>query len=241
MIYKGQQVYLITINDITQKLKFEAELNLAEQLRQKDIIEAEENSRSQIGMELHDNVNQLLVASRLYLQRIQTSPDQSPYLVKTALDILGDALEEIRKLSATLVTPLLGNNNLKELIEDLLKNYALFNAAIELKIDIQENAIPQGLKTNIFRIIQEQISNITKYASATKINISLLQNDNYIDLNIADNGKGFNLKQPKKGIGLSNIMYRAKAYSGKFSIESEPNKGCKINIRFTLQQPKKDK
>ncbi len=227
MHYKGRQVYLITINDITLKLKFEEELIQAEHNRQKDIIEAEENSRSQIGMELHDNVNQLLVASRLYLQRIQTSPDQSPYLLQTALDILGDALDEIRKLSATLVTPLLSNNNLKELIEDLLKNYTLFNAAIELKIDIKENTIPQGLKTNIYRIIQEQISNITKYAGATKINVSLLQNDSFIDLYIADNGKGFDLKQSKKGIGLSNIMYRTKAYSGKFSIDTEINKGCK--------------
>lgn len=234
MIYKGNDVYLIAIKDMTAKIKIEEELNLAEQMRQKDIIEAEEKSRTEIGMELHDNVNQLLVASRLYLERIHTASDKSSYFLKTAQDIVSSALDEIRKLSATLVTPIFSNNNLKESIEYLSKSYELLNADIELNITIDEETMPQGLKTNIYRIIQELLSNIMKHAQATKINISLLQYLNYVDLKITDNGKGFDLKQGKKGIGLTNIIHRAEAYGGQISIVTEINQGCKVHIQFNI-------
>jgi signal transduction histidine kinase len=232
MTYKKHDAYLITINDVTAKLKIEEALNLAEQKRQKDIIEAEENSRSQIGMELHDNVNQILVALLVYLQRIETADGKSKELLSVSKDILGQAIEEIRKLSASLVPPILSFNNLKESIESLCRGYELVHTDIELNIDINEDAIPQGLKTNIYRILQEQFSNITKYANASKINITLVQHPGYLELEIADNGKGFNLKAAKSGIGLTNITYRAKAYGGKISIITGINKGCKINIRF---------
>jgi PAS domain S-box-containing protein len=236
MAYKGHEVYLVTINDVTAKLKIEEELNLAEQNKQKAIIEAEEKSRSQIGMELHDNINQLLIASILYLQRIPNFPEESKDLLKTAMDIISNALKEIRNLSASLVTPILGNNYLKEIIEDLLAKYELLNVDIKLEININEEIIQQGLKTNIYRIIQEQVSNIIKHSEATKVRIVLLQYPDFIELEITDNGKGFNLKQAKKGIGLTNIIYRAEAYAGKASIITGINKGCKIKIRFNILQ-----
>src|SRR5690606_4770612 len=118
--------------DMTEKIKIEEELKLAEQIRQKDILETEEKSRSMIGMELHDNVNQLLVASRLYLERVEPSSDKSNDHLKTSIGILGRALEEIRKLSASLVTPLFNKTSLKDLIENLPKNYELINTVIDM-------------------------------------------------------------------------------------------------------------
>lgn len=234
MQYKGYDAFLVTINDVTAKLKIEEELNLAEQKRQKDILEAEEKSRSEIGMELHDNVNQLLVSSRLYLQHVHTSSEKSEGLLKTAKDILSSAIEEIRKLSALLVTPILDKTNLKESIEYLARGYNLLNAGIVLNINIREESIASDLKTNIYRIIQEQLNNIMKHAEATKVRINLLQVSNCLDLEISDNGKGFDLKQAQKGIGMANIIYRAEAYGGKSSITTDIGKGCKISIRFNL-------
>jgi signal transduction histidine kinase len=75
-----------------------------------------------------------------------------------------------------------------------------------------------------------------KHAGATKVSIVLLQSPDFVELEITDNGKGFNLKQPKKGIGLTNIIYRAEAYGGKVSIITGINKGCEIKIRFNLLQ-----
>jgi PAS domain S-box-containing protein len=232
MVYKGRNVYLITVNDISAKVSVEKKLSLAERSKQKDIIEAEEKSRSQIGMELHDNVNQLLVASRLHLDRVAKFPEESQSLVKTAMDILTTAIDEVRKLSATLVTPILSNNNLQDSIQDLLINSKLLNAGISVNIKIDEENIPQGLKTNIYRILQELFSNIIKHSQANNITLSLVQDHHCIDLEVADDGVGFDVGQAKKGIGLTNIMYRAKAYGGEIHIESAVNNGCKANIRF---------
>jgi PAS domain S-box-containing protein len=232
MTYKGHNVYLITITDITEKLKIQQELTLAKLIRQKDILEAQERSRFQIGMELHDNVNQLLAASRLYIRQVKTTSRKNNGFIKTALDILSVAHEEIRKLSASLVAPTLSHSNLKESIELLSKSYELLNAKVSLKLTLDEVTISDGLKTNIYRIVQEQFSNIIKYADATKINITLCQHPGLIELDIADNGKGFDLKTTRRGIGLNNIIYRAEAYGGQVSIDTGIGRGCKINIRF---------
>lgn len=235
IVYKGNQVYLITIKDMTQKIEVEEQLYRAEQQRQQDIIEAEEKSRSEIGMELHDNVNQLLVAARLYLQNAHTSSGKSNDLINTSIDILGNAIREIRELSAGLVTPILDDNSLKEAIEILCKNYRSKDRTINLQLNINKGSMQPGLIVNIYRIIQEQLTNIEKHADATAIRISLSQGTDFVDLEIADNGKGFDLNRKKEGIGLNNIIRRAEAYGGKFSITTSINKGCRINILFNMQ------
>lgn len=231
MSYKGHDAYLIAIKDITAEIKAEKELQAAEQLRQKDILEAEEKSRSLIGMELHDNVNQLLVAARLYLGRVQVSNDKSSELLSQAVGIVGTALEEIRKLSATLVTPLF-SNTFKDSMEDLLGSYDLPGIKLKLNTSFREDTLSQELRINIYRILQELMSNIIKYAAATEIHISLVQQDSSLHLEIADNGKGFDLKEKKKGIGLTNVIRRAAAYGGQISINTAIGQGCKIHIRF---------
>lgn len=235
IVYKGSQVYLIAIKDMTQKMEVEKQLYRAEQQRQQDIIEAEEKSRSEIGMELHDNVNQLLVAARLYLQNAHTASGKSNDLINTSIDILGNAIQEIRELSAGLVTPILDDNNLKESIEFLCKNYRSADRMIELLVNIDETTMQPGLIVNIYRIIQEQLTNIEKHANASEVRISLSQGPGFVDLEIADNGKGFDLSKKKEGIGLSNIIRRAEAYGGKSNITTGINKGCRINIRFNMQ------
>lgn len=233
MSYKGHDAYLIAIKDITAEIKAEKELHAAELIRQKDILEAEEKSRSLIGMELHDNVNQLLVAARLYLGRVQVSTPKSSELLAQAVDIVGTALEEIRKLSATLVTPLF-SNTFKDSLEDLLRSYDLPGTKLKLTTHFREEAISHELRINIYRILQELMSNIIKYAEATEIRVSLKQQDDCLHLEIADNGRGFDLKKKKKGIGLTNVIRRAAAYAGQISIDTAIGQGCKIHIRFSL-------
>lgn len=233
MSYRGHDAYLIAIKDITAEIKAEKELHAAELIRQKDILEAEEKSRSIIGMELHDNVNQLLVAARLYLGRVQVSTPKSSELLAQAVDIVGTALEEIRKLSATLVTPLF-SNTFKDSMEDLLRSYDLPGTKLKLATHFREEAISHELRINIYRILQELMSNIIKYAEATEIRVSLKQQDDCLHLEIADNGKGFDLKKKKKGIGLTNVIRRAAAYAGHISIDTAIGQGCKIHIRFSL-------
>ena len=237
--YKGKQAFLVTITDVTEKLKIEAELNLAKVMRQKEIMEALDQSRSEIGRELHDNINQLLAASTLYFKSLNIMSDRDKLLRETGINIIATANEEIRKLSASLVSPSLYNKSLKDSIEHFTKDFELSNISLEIDINIREDTIPEGLKINIYRIIQEEFNNIIKYAGATKVIFSLVQSANLVTLKIIDNGRGFDLNEKSKGIGLTNIFYRAEAYNGKLNIETSAGNGCKLTIEFMLSEGKR--
>jgi signal transduction histidine kinase len=93
-------------------------------------------------------------------------------------------------------------------------------------------------KLMLFRIIQEQVNNVLKHSSARNliIELSLEETENRIELNITDDGKGFNPEKIKNkmGLGLSNIMSRADLFGGKVSIMSAPGQGCKLRVQVPV-------
>jgi signal transduction histidine kinase len=97
-----------------------------------------------------------------------------------------------------------------------------------------ESRLNNRLKLNIFRIIQEQLNNILKYAKASVINIGVSQNKKSTILYISDNGIGFNLTKKTEGIGIKNIRNRAKIYKGNANFTTEPGKGCVLTVAFPL-------
>jgi PAS domain S-box-containing protein len=238
IIYKGKLCYLVTINDVTDKIRMQEELIQTKISRQKEInrvaLEAQEKNREEVGRELHDNVNQLLVASNMYLKNVQPGNERDKDLIEKSINILNSAIVEIRKLSWSLVPPSLDDLSLKDSIEELSLVLKLAGTSIEYDINIRENILPKGLKLNIYRIIQEQFSNIIKYAEAKKVKIAMTQREKLLTLEIFDNGNGFDLKAKHKGIGLTNITHRAETYNGKVTIESSHGNGCRIYIEFIL-------
>lgn len=236
ILFKGKPVYLVTIRDLTEKIRTRRELHLAKINRQKDILQALEESRSAIGRELHDNINQLLVAAGLYIKSIKPTTAQDQLMLKTGLGIMANANEEIRKLSAAMVAPSLKEISLADSIEALSQNLKLANIKVELETITCENTLPAGFKINIYRIIQEQINNIIKYAGASTVRIAMVQSAGLLTLEIYDNGKGFIMDKKGKGIGLKNIAYRAEAYNGKATIKTSPGNGCRVYVEFVLEK-----
>jgi signal transduction histidine kinase len=91
-------------------------------------------------------------------------------------------------------------------------------------------------KINLYRIIQEAILNISKYANAKNCDVLIQRKDNYLlHLTISDNGDGFDMKIKKNGIGLSNMKERVHSLKGQFKIDSKIGEGTKIEIVFNLQ------
>ncbi len=232
LTYKGAPGYLITVHDVTYRVKMEGELAKEKLNKQKYIVEAQEQSRAAIGRELHDNINQLLVAAGLYLRNITVSSTRDQELLDIGIQILSKANDEIRKLSANLVAPAMENISLKDAIESFALNLKLAGTQAEIDVEINEKSLPENMKINIYRIVQEQVTNVIKYANARRLGIALIQNDGLITLEMADNGKGFNPQDVSKGIGFTNMAYRAEAYNGKLEITSAPGKGCRIYAEF---------
>jgi len=226
--------------DITERKKLQEELASQSIARQKLVTEAtimaQEKERAQIGRELHDNINQILTTTKMYLDMALSESDISEELMLKSHENISSAIEEIRSLSKSLVPPSLGDIGIKEAIADMLDNLNLTQKLnIRLRTSgVSKSIISSNLQLMVFRIVQEQISNIIKHSKATEAEIRLTVSRNELHITITDNGIGFDPKKRMKGIGLLNITSRAEVHNGDVEIISAPGKGCTIKISIPL-------
>lgn len=115
-----------------------------------------------------------------------------------------------------------------------------FSIGDEMKIDCvvseQVHALELGhdLQLNLYRILQEQLRNIQKYAHASNVDICVDLEAGDLSMQISDNGVGFDMLRIKKGIGIANMKRRAELFGGKALIISEPGKGCQVLVTIPL-------
>ena len=203
----------------------------------KAIVDAQEEERHQMGMELHDNVNQILGASLLYLSMTKPKEKSRDFISETieqSSQYIKDAIAEIRKLSHQLAPASFESVSLKEVFESLIANVNannLFEVCLHFD-DFEKNKIRSDIQTNLYRILQEQMNNINKYSKASKVEVGLTLSDTIVKLRIVDNGIGFDPALVKKGIGLENIRRRTKLFSGRFTLSSSPGNGCIISVEI---------
>jgi PAS domain S-box-containing protein len=230
------------MQDITERKRFEGQLLAQEINKQKTIaqavVDAQEKERAEIGKELHDNVNQILSTAKLYLELAKTDTVQKDALIKRSADSIFTAINEIRHISKALVPPSVKDLGLIESINDLVESLRM-TTVLQVQFTYNgdfENIINDKQKLMLFRIIQEQVSNVLKHAAATRIIIDLKLSGKLIHLSIVDNGKGFELEKLtfKKGVGLSNIESRAHLFNGEMVITTAPGKGCKLFIQVPI-------
>jgi signal transduction histidine kinase len=240
VIFNGKVAVLAIGNNVTEKIMLEQELENEKIKKQQEItgavISAQEKERQEIGSELHDNVNQILASSRLYLGLVRKNinGDVSNYLDETE-KLISTAINELRKLSHTLIAPSMEETELVDAIEHLIistSNATTINVSSNAQ-DFKEHLLPEKMKLAIYRIIQEQFNNILKYANATEIFVSLLNNeDGSTFVSVKDNGDGFDPTKKPKGVGLMNMRVRASLFNGETQIISAPGKGCELQVLF---------
>ena len=227
------------IQDQSKQIVLEEKLQEEVRLKEKQISdaaeEAKDTERFEIGKELHDNINQLLGVSKLYLDMAKGGEDSKLYLSRSS-EYMNLAIEEIRKLSKGLTTDTLKNIGLCEVIEkvchDLMETKRIKITCI-LK-QFVEKSVTDKFKINLFRMVQEHLNNVFKHAEATMVTIKLLQNEKIIQLTIADNGIGFNTTKTQNGVGIASIKSRAITYNGLAKFTSKPEKGCLLQATFPV-------
>ena len=228
-----------SMHDISKQKVLEERLEREIKLKEMQIKEAagdaKDTERSNIGKELHDNVNQLLGASRLYLEMAKRGGKDSRMYLSRSSEYTLTAIEEIRKLGKGLTTNAIKDLGLCAAIENIRHDTMEVNAVkIVFKVeDFIENSVNDEFKLNIYRIIQEQLNNILKHAKATKVVIKLLQNKKFVKLIISDNGIGFDTGKKMNGIGIANIKSRAASYNGTADFISQPGSGCFLTVIFS--------
>ncbi|HMK04745.1 MAG TPA: sensor histidine kinase, partial [Ferruginibacter sp.] len=233
--YSGAVVMHVDISELRQLEQERMENKMDEQKRiTQAMLKAQEKERNSIGTELHDNVNQILASSLLVLGMVKNEKmkiKKAVEFIDTGKGYINNAIEELRKLSHELAPASFDNRSLKDAFMNLLMTFNL-NKQFDITLDFDDqcNTLNGEIQLNLYRIMQEQIKNIVKYSAANKIEVDVAQVNGSVNMRIFDNGKGFNVKTAKNGIGLSNIKKRTESFSGKFILNSEPGKGCEIIV-----------
>jgi len=230
------------VHDITEQKKMEAKLLRQKIQKEKEItqavIAAQDHVSNELGKELHDNVSQILSTANIMLDYFQQKncEDKEDCLKKSKEYILL-AIKEIRKISKSLNTSRIKEELLGP-VEEIVSNLRL-SLPVSIKLDFDltlEKLLSPGQKLMVFRIIQEQTNNIIKYAQASELVIAVKKKNNSFHLVIQDDGKGFDLKEVKNGIGLTNIRNRVEAFNGSLNIISSSGQGCCIDILVPLNR-----
>ncbi|MEL6558374.1 MAG: sensor histidine kinase [Bacteroidota bacterium] len=199
-------------------------------------LEGEENERERVARELHDGIGGALGGIKLQIANF-TLPETEANQLEKMLDAV---YTEVRTISRNLTPPAIRDHPFTEIIQAYLID-------IESKTDIhitynsyppeEINSLGEELKTDLYRILQELMTNICKHSQATEVTIQLLIHTGYINLLAEDNGVGFEKSRDFEGVGLVNISSRVKLLKGTFEISSFPNQGTVVNIDI----PHKDK
>jgi PAS domain S-box-containing protein len=226
--------------DITERVLLEKKLVEERHTKQKEITDAvltaQENERAEIGKELHDDLNQILGATKLYIEMAKTDEVNREMCLEKSSEYITKVIEEIRRISKTMTIPGTQAMGLFDCIKILLDDLTIIHP-IKIRFHgngINEDELNQKLQLNIFRIVQEQVNNILKHSKATDATIDLRRKGNEIILLISDNGMGCDIAEKIKGVGIRNILSRAEICGGRMTILSNPGEGFELKVILQL-------
>jgi two-component system sensor histidine kinase UhpB len=240
---EGQPYSVIgAVQDISEQRNLQREYHL-QQLKNKtdiarNIINAEERERNRWAEELHDNIAQMLGVIKLYVTMVGSRPENNQEMLEKTTQLVQQSITEIRQLSANLKPPVFEEEGLKQAIQDLLSNIRRVKE-LNFILEIDDGRCNQYLnneqKLMIYRIVQEQLNNIIKYANAQNVLLQIEIDPPQVFVRIKDDGIGFEADKLENGIGLKNIKGRLNLFHGTLQVVSSPGKGCELRSEFWLE------
>jgi signal transduction histidine kinase len=207
------------------------------------IIKTQEEERTRISREIHDDTTQRLwiLANRtqkLLTDELRTSMPKMVTELEDVKKTLLDISEDTRRLSIALRPGILDNLGLVSAIRWLI-DQLINGKSIEAKVFLEDppRQLTRELSTQLFRIAQEALNNVRRHAEATQINVKFKFNSDTVKMTIQDNGKGFPFKDIQRlykqnKLGLLGIRERVRLLDGNLKINSRPNKGTSLSVEF---------
>jgi PAS domain S-box-containing protein len=241
----GQPIRLMgTMQDVTDRKQTEEKLRKSQQnLRHlaSQLLTAQESERERISRELHDQLGQSLLVLKLQANRVerrldkgQTAIREEVHEITHQLDQLVDEIRRLaRDLSPAMVRDLGLSSALKRLIEEFSRHYDI-QADID-QMEGMDELFPRETQINIYRTFQECLTNIGKYAQASRLSVAIEREDSQVSFMVADNGRGFKVNEvlgdsTRRGLGLMAMKERARMMGGSLEIRSEEGKGTRIAL-----------
>ncbi len=233
---------LLLVNALLAERQSREKLLLAnERLRQYALRiedQATLQERNRIAREIHDALGHALTAQSIQLENAQLflPPDaeKTASFLREAKQLGSRALQEVRRsISALRAEPLQGQS-LEVAIANAVNEFHQTSGILpDYSIQLSQ-PIPSEISTALYRIIQESLTNIYKHSAATQVSIHFLESPNAIQLQINDNGQGFNPERNTTGFGLQGMRERTAVLGGQFFLASQLGKGCRITVSIPL-------
>ncbi|BAO56633.1 tetratricopeptide repeat-containing sensor histidine kinase [Nonlabens marinus] len=201
------------------------------------MIQGQEKERKKLAEDLHDNLGSSLTTIRLYFDNLKNhfKPETSSEIYERTDKLLEDTYATIRGMSHSRHNGVLASKGLIPSLQTLAEN---ITQSGKLKVDIfhhgMDRKLENSLELNLFRMLQELVSNVVKHAGATAASISIIGSENSINIMVEDNGVGFEPSLSKKadGMGLYSIETRVEEMDGVFEIDSNTGHGTTISIEI---------
>lgn len=208
---------------------------LERQLSELAFQEGQELERARISREIHDGLGQMLVLTKMRVERLADASIENIEELLEVKDLLNAIILEARGISENIVPSVLNELGLVAAISHICDSIRQ-NSEVKIIENLTEIDRIESIATSasLFRITQEAMNNSLKYAEATELSVYLIQNESELNLRIADNGRGIP-EDYVPGNGLNNIKDRVMILDGRFEIDSTEN-GTIININIPLRK-----
>jgi two-component system NarL family sensor kinase len=235
-------VALISLSGVWLNLSEHRVADAKLQLLARKVVRFQEDERAHLARELHDGATQTMVSAKLLVEsaidQLERQDRPSPPALERALAGLTQSLNEVRRISHRLRPAMLDELGLPAALELLAReaNDDGGSTRVEVRVAGEAIALPEEVKTALFRVTQEALANVAKHARAQEVQVSLSFDADGVALDIRDDGRGFELERvqldPNRGIGLRNMRERLESIGGSFEVRSAPGAGTTLRAKL---------
>jgi PAS domain S-box-containing protein len=230
--YDGEKALLSIIRDITERKQFDKKII-------DTIIMTEEKERENFAKNLHDEIGPLLSSIKMYISSLEATrvKEKQEFIIRQLKEIMKEAIQSTKEISNDLSPHILSNYGLNAAVESFIGRISHL-IVVTYDTNLGNKRFHELVETSVYRIIKELINNTLKHSTGTSIIINLKYTRGVLRLLYTDNGKGmppeyFRKKEPL-GMGISNIISRARSLNGTCDFFNNPEGGmgfeCKVNI-----------
>jgi PAS domain S-box-containing protein len=249
MDYQGRQVRGVAVMDITERKKVEEALRESEHMLRflsTRLFEAQEQERSRLSKELHDQLGHDLVLLKSQVHSIEKQMREDQENLKkdceSVIAAIEQIIENVRRISRDLMPSILEDLGLFASLQWLVENFSK-QYGIDITLDLEDidHLFSREIQVNLYRVVQEAFTNIYKHAGAKNVFVEVKKEGGQIIFAVKDDGKGFELnkvmhrKYSEKGVGLMAMKERMLMIGGSLEVHSQPGSGSTIMFRVPIK------
>lgn len=194
-------------------------------------LRAQEEERARVARDLHDEVNQSLTGLLLRLEAVREAapPELEPELAETRT-LANQAMRELLSLARQLRPTALDDLGLAAAIAGQVEQLERSGLMAELATEGDFSDLDDDVQLVVYRVAQEALTNAARHSQAARIGVTLRRSGNAVQLEVADDGRGFAFEQSERGLGIGGMRERALLIGAELTIESRPGEGTTVRL-----------